>query len=498
MTWAGESTATQSGIMTYSSDGGPGVLIGDSVGHVLEWDGSEWISTNKSVIGALNSKIINASGITFGTTSTSYVNVTGASGTITPNSSAYIYAISIFDLESTFGGGETAQIRLRFNDSNDYISIPMSRDLNSANDVGIGGVQCLKGPFPSGVPVSVHLQVLSVGGQNVTVDGATLFLHVQEGAIGPSGVPGAAGATTIDDLTDVDTSTVAPVLEDSLVWNGSQWAPSGVTGGGAGSDTTAIHDNEAGEIAAITEKTVPVSADLLIIEDSAAGNVKKRVQIGNLPGGAGGQTDTVAGASGITNAGDNVDAILVPTYGTGANTICEGNDSRLSDDRTADGLRTATNVVSISGAAAPTTGQVLKATSTTTATWQTIAGGGGGSSKSTFTWSFNGRWPQGQSLTVDNARIVATSGTITGIKMWRGVAGSAGSGVIDVNINGTTIFTNQWKRPFVLAASGDNAIHSATPDVTLFLADDIFTIDVDESETVNPFNFSLVMEVEYA
>jgi len=54
----------------------------------------------------------------------------------------------------------------------------------------------------------------------------------------------------------------------------------------AGADPDAIHDNVAGEIAAIAEKIVPVDADLLIIEDSAAGNIKKRVQMVNLPGGA--------------------------------------------------------------------------------------------------------------------------------------------------------------------------------------------------------------------
>lgn len=50
-----------------------------------------------------------------------------------------------------------------------------------------------------------------------------------------------------------------------------------------GTDSNAIHDNVSAEISAITEKVTPVSADLLIIEDSAAANVKKRVQIGNLP-----------------------------------------------------------------------------------------------------------------------------------------------------------------------------------------------------------------------
>lgn len=52
-----------------------------------------------------------------------------------------------------------------------------------------------------------------------------------------------------------------------------------------GADGTAIHDNVAGEINAVTEKVVPASADLLLIEDSAAANAKKKVQVGNLPGG---------------------------------------------------------------------------------------------------------------------------------------------------------------------------------------------------------------------
>jgi hypothetical protein len=53
-----------------------------------------------------------------------------------------------------------------------------------------------------------------------------------------------------------------------------------------GADADAIHDNVAGEIAALTEKASPASADLIIIEDSTTGNAKKKVQIGNLPGGS--------------------------------------------------------------------------------------------------------------------------------------------------------------------------------------------------------------------
>jgi hypothetical protein len=92
----------------------------------------------------------------------------------------------------------------------------------------------------------------------------------------------------------------------------------------------------------------------------------------------------------LTVGGSNTDGVAtsvarsdhkhaLPAFGSGAGTFCEGNDSRLSNDRTASGLRTASTVVSVSAATAPTAGQVLTATSSTAATWQTPGGGGGGS-----------------------------------------------------------------------------------------------------------------------
>ena len=60
----------------------------------------------------------------------------------------------------------------------------------------------------------------------------------------------------------------------------------------------AIHDNVAGEINAVTVKGTPVSADVLLIEDSAASFAKKSITVGTLPGHAlldgSTHTDTVA------------------------------------------------------------------------------------------------------------------------------------------------------------------------------------------------------------
>jgi hypothetical protein len=49
-----------------------------------------------------------------------------------------------------------------------------------------------------------------------------------------------------------------------------------------GADSTAIHDNESGEITAIAEKATPVANDEIVIEDSAASDAKKSVKISNL------------------------------------------------------------------------------------------------------------------------------------------------------------------------------------------------------------------------
>jgi len=56
----------------------------------------------------------------------------------------------------------------------------------------------------------------------------------------------------------------------------------------------------------------------------------------------------------------------------------------------------------------------------------------------------------------------------------------AGSAVtVDVNKNGTTIFTTQGGRPSITVAGGFAIDDSSTPDITGLIEDDIVTIDVD-------------------
>ncbi|MEJ2671231.1 MAG: hypothetical protein P8168_03305 [Deltaproteobacteria bacterium] len=53
----------------------------------------------------------------------------------------------------------------------------------------------------------------------------------------------------------------------------------------------------AGDFADFSEKATPVNADLLLVEDSENGGAKKKVQVGNLPGGGSGDGDVTGPAS---------------------------------------------------------------------------------------------------------------------------------------------------------------------------------------------------------
>jgi hypothetical protein len=155
-------------------------------------------------------------------------------------------------------------------------------------------------------------------------------------------------------------------------------------------DVNAIHDNVAGEIDALAEKATPVDNDLIIIEDSAASNAKKKVYIGNLP-------------------------------------FAEGAENSTSDP-----------VVWIEGA--------LYA--------QTSVG---------MDW------------------VAPRDCTIQKIIIYQRTLGSAGNTVVDVNINGVSIFPVTTKP--TLAYNDADKKAEAVPDTTAVTAGDILSFDLDSVTT---------------
>jgi len=99
---------------------------------------------------------------------------------------------------------------------------------------------------------------------------------------------------------------------------------------------------------------------------------------------------------------------------------------------------------------------------------------------------------------VDVAWIAPRACTITRITLYRRTAGSSGSTIIDVNKNGTTVFTTQGNRPTVTQASGNDQIDAATDmDVTSVAQDDRIEMDIDAVEAGNPQDLAVIIEVQY-
>ena len=85
----------------------------------------------------------------------------------------------------------------------------------------------------------------------------------------------------------VDVAAVATALTCDVRVFGYLESGGGSVLSGAGADTTAIHDNVAAEISAVAAKATPTAADFLLIEDAADSDSKKRITLGDLPGGSG-------------------------------------------------------------------------------------------------------------------------------------------------------------------------------------------------------------------
>ncbi len=225
---------------------------------------------------------------------------------------------------------------------------------------------------------------------------------------------GGGGASALGDLTDVVITT--PADNDALTYDdvSGDWINE------PQHDASAIHDNVSGEIAALDEKGSPAAADLILIEDSEASNAKKKVQIGNLPGG--------------DLALDDLTDVVVTDPADG--------DLLIYDEIGGEWINQYLPVVGgdlywyVDGALASETGV-------------------------------------GQSIVAPYAMII--SQVILHVKE----TGSAGNTTVDININGASIFVT----PPSVAYDDPDGIVVAVPDTTEITEDDVITVDIDDAAT---------------
>jgi len=95
---------------------------------------------------------------------------------------------------------------------------------------------------------------------------------------------------------------------------------------------------------------------------------------------------------------------------------------------------------------------------------------------------------------VDGGAIAPTDMTVSAVWLYRLIAGTSGSTVIDLNKNGTTMYTTQANRPTIAFNDADSKIQAALPDVTAVAAGDILSIDIDTVEAGSPGNLVLVVK----
>ena len=123
------------------------------------------------------------------------------------------------------------------------------------------------------------------------------------------------------------------------------------------------------------------------------------------------------------------------------------------------------------------------------------AGPGGSGSSALFPvmhwWAANG--PFQVDTTVDGGRVSLASFTISAVWLYRITAGTSSSTILDLNKNGTTMYTTQANRPTIAFNDADSKVTCALPDVVSVGIGDLLSVDTDQIEAGDPSDWVLLI-----
>lgn len=183
---------------------------------------------------------------------------------------------------------------------------------------------------------------------------------------------------------------------------------------------------------------------------------------------------TITAGTGLTGGGDlSANRTISASFGTTSGTIAQGNDSRIT------GAEQTANKAAANGyASLDSSTKVPIAQIPTGSTSSTVALG---NHTHTLTFSLTSFFKTGTLTTTTGTQRLPIDGTYTivGTRLMVGTAPTGANLIVDVNKNGTTIYTTQGNRPTIVASSNAGGPGSA-PDVTSLTAGDYLTIDIDQ------------------
>ena len=122
------------------------------------------------------------------------------------------------------------------------------------------------------------------------------------------------------------------------------------------------------------------------------------------------------------------------------------------------------------------------------------SGGGGAqlATRQTIQWKANG--PFRVDTSVDGAWVPPTSCEISGLYLYRTVPGTSGSTILDLKLNGVSLYTTVANRPTIAFGDTDKLVQCVLPDLKAVPAGGIVTVDIIQAEGGVPQHWSLTAE----
>ena len=268
------------------------------------------------------------------------------------------------------------------------------------------------------------------------------------------------------------TGTVASG-DDSRIVGAEQAANKGVANGYASLDATGkVPSAQLPAVAAPADATATTKGIIQLAGD--LGGTAAAPTVPGLSSKAAATTTITAGA-GLTGGGDLTgNRTLAANFGTAAGTIAQGNDSRITGAEQTTNKGVANGYASLDGTAKVPAAQLSLPIQT-----QTFSSTGTLVAETGVHRLYNNR---------------TTAWTINGVRASVGTAPTGAAIIIDIKVNGTTIFTNQANRPTIAAAANASS-YVTNMDVTSVPAGSYITVDVAQVGSTIPGS-DLTVQVE--